>query len=44
MKIVDSGSEFLEPRCFETVDEGDVLVLDIERVSVVKHLKMKDGS
>jgi len=41
--VIDSRSEFLEPGRFETVDEGDVLTLEIERVSVVKHLEMKDG-
>jgi len=43
VEIIDSRSKFLEPWGFETVDEGDVLVLEIERVSIVKHLNMKDG-
>ena len=43
MEIVDSRAEFLEPWSSDTVDEGDVLVLEIKRVSVDEHLNMKDG-
>jgi len=44
MEIFDSRSEFLEPWSSNAVDEGDVLVLKVERVSIDKHLNMKDGS
>jgi len=43
VEIVDLRAEFLEPWCPDTVDEGDVLILEIERVSIIEHLKMKNG-